>query len=137
MLPIDLWHAADRFRELYFKAVGRSHGVSSYGDYELGSPTWARCLTTDDQMHAAEQFRAAAVAMFGVFRAEDKKWTLDEELMKLVIPAILSDKKETTQAAIARARSAYSGKAQVGASGGTIVAEALHRLSLHFRFRER
>jgi hypothetical protein len=136
LLPMDLHRAADHFRDLFATAMGSSKGVSSYGDYVPAGEPSKRLPTSDRQMQAYEQLKLACVAAFGVLR-QDKRWTLDEQLMQLVVPAILSDKKDITQGKIGQERTAYQGVAQLRASGGTVVFEVLQRLSRHFHFRER
>lgn len=136
LLSMDLHQAAEELRRLFFTAMGPSKGISSYGDYVAASEPSRRLPTSVEQMQAYERLKEACVATFGVLR-QDRRWTLDEQLMHLVIPAILSDKKEITQGAIGQQRTAYRGAAQVRSAGGAIIHEVLQRLSRHFQYRER
>jgi len=133
LIPAELQMAADRFRELYLKCIGPSQGVSSYGEYTQSSPASQRMLTTDAKMRARDEFMAAFRAAFGV-ETREGRWHIDKQLMKLVIPALLSDYKEITQADIGRERTRYRGKAQVGSAGGAVILEVLQRLCLHFGY---
>jgi hypothetical protein len=135
LLSMDLHQAAEEFRRLFNVAMGSSKGVSSYGDYVAASEPSKRLPTSTQQMQAYEQLKQACVAAFGVLR-QDKRWTLDEQLMQLVVPAILSDKKEITQGSIGQQRTGYTGSAQIRSAGGTVVFEVLQRLSRHFHYRE-
>lgn len=134
LVPSELQAAADRFKELYYKVAGPSQGVSSYGEYTQSSPASQRMLTTNSRMEARKQFMAAFRAVFGV-ETNEGRWVADQELMRLVLPAILSDGNELSQADIGRTRTRYTGRAQVGSAGGTVILEALTRLSLHFQYR--
>ena len=135
-LAMELTRAADTFRELFLTALGSSKGVSSYGEYSAASEPSGRLPATQHQLDAHAKLKHAAVAAFGVVR-QDGRWALDEQLMQLVIPAMLSDKKNVTQGNIGQQRTRYTGSAQYRAAGGTIIHEVLERLSLHFAFRER
>ncbi len=136
MIPFELHRAGEFFAELFWTAQGRSHGVSTYGDYMQSSPASQRSLTTDRQMKAYDRFKAAAFAVFGTPR-QDGRLAFDEQLFALVMPALLSDKKSVTQSSIGAARSAYTGRAQKPAAGGQVVVEILHKLCLHFQYKER
>ena len=135
-LSMPLAMAAQTFKELFLSSLGPSRGVSSYGDYAPASEPSKRIATTDDQMQAYDDLKKAAIAAFGVIR-KDGRWALDEQLMQLVVPAILSGKKSVTQGWIGQQRTRYTGAKQVTAGGGVIVQEVLQRLSLHFHYRER
>lgn len=134
LIPRELQAAADTFKELYLTVAGPSQGVGSYGEYAQASPPSQRMLTTNDRMEARKRFMAAFRAAFGVETSEGR-WVIDQQLMKLVLPAILNDGKELSQADIGRARTRYSGRAQCGAAGGVVILEALTRLCLHFGYR--
>lgn len=135
-LSFELTRAAERFKELFFESLASSKGVSSYGEYSAASEPSTRILTSDKRMKAYAELKQASVAAFGVIR-QDGRWALDEQLMQLVVPAILSDKKNITQGSIGQQRTRYVGAAQVRAAGGVVVYEVLQKLSLHFQFRER
>lgn len=134
LIPRELQAAADTFKELYLKVAGPSQGVGSYGEFQQASPASQRMLTTNERMDARKRFMAAFKATFGVETAEGR-WVVDQQLMKLVLPAILNDGKELTQAEIGRARTNYSGRAQTAAVGAAVILESLTRLSLHFGYR--
>lgn len=136
LLPFDLHRAAETFRELFFEALGPSKGISSYGEYAAASEPSKRLPTSDRQMQAYNDLKRASLAAFGVSR-KDGRYAIDEQLMQLVVPAILSDKKVVTQGTIGQQRTRYVGRAQVNAAGGVVVYEVLQKLSLHFQFRER
>lgn len=136
----DLWNAADWFRERWFTWRGRSEGVSNYGEFEDRGDPSRRVPTSDRRMAAFNDVRAACIAMFGVpVRGEEfattgkVRWTIDEHLMRLVLPAILSIRKGVSQKDIAMQRCKYQGRAQVAAAGGTVITECLERLFLHWR----
>jgi hypothetical protein len=135
-LTMELTRAADTFRELFLTALGPSKGISSYGEYSAASEPSGRLPATDSQMKAKQKLEAATVAAFGV-KNNEGRWVVDEQLMHLVIPAMLSDKKTVTQGHIGEQRGRYTDKAMMRAVGGTVVHEVLERLSLHFAFRER
>lgn len=138
-VPMDLWHAGSRYRDMFLSYLGSSKGVSSYGDYIAAGPASQRLGITETQVKAGHGLRLATVAAFGTFTDEKngKKWVVDEQLMTLVIPALISEKREVTQGNIGRQRSLYTGSAQVPAAGAQAVVEVLHRLALHFGYRER
>lgn len=135
-LAMELTRAADTFRELFLTALGPSKGISSYGEYSQAAEPSSRMPATQHQLDAHAKLKQATVAAFGVVR-QDGRWAVDEQLMQLVIPAMLSDKKNVTQGNIGQQRTRYTGSAQVRSAGGAIVHEVLERLSLHFQFRER
>lgn len=134
LIPAELAQAAERFRELYLTVAGPSQGVGSYGEYQQASPASQRSLTTDRRLHAKRQFMAAFRAVFGV-ETNEGRWVADQQLMKLILPAILKDDRNYSQADIGRERTRYTGRAQCGAAGGSVILEALTRLSLHFQYR--
>ena len=136
MIPFELHMAGSRFRELWMESCGTSKGVSSYGDYVSASEPSSRCLTSDRQLGAGRAFLDAFYGAFGVKRA-DGYWAYDHELAHSVIPALLFDRKNITQAAIGRALTRYTGEKQAPAAGGTFIESVLRRLSLHFAYRER
>lgn len=135
-ISMDLWHAASRYRDLFLSYMGRSKGVASYGDYVEAGPASQRLGITDLQMKSGGELKAATAAAFAVVNS-DGKWVVDQELMELVIPAILAEKKEVTQGSIGAKRTAYKGRAQVNAAGGNVVHEVLHRLAMHFGYRDK
>lgn len=140
MADLALHQAAEKYRNLWWEAQEPSQGVATYGDEMSGYTHRSRMLAatqTDARMKAFDALKHATVAAFGVVAQDGKSWRVDEELMRDVIPALLSTEKSITQAAIGRARSGYKGKAQVGAAGGTVILEVLHRLALHFGYRTR
>ncbi len=132
----DQHRAATVFRNLFFTAMGRSNGISSYGEYVASSPPSQRMITSPEQMQAYAELKHAALAAFGVVR-KDGRWALDEQLMQIIIPAILSEKKAVTQGAIGKERTRYADKTILRGAGGAIISEVLNRLSLHFQQRER
>lgn len=134
-LEAVLFHAGDRYRKLFLDALGPSRGVSGYGDFVQAGPASQRCHANDKRMTASEELKVATVAGFGVPR-NDGRWTLDEKLMHLVIPAILDDNKNVTQGWIGRERTDYEGTL-LPPAGATVLREVLHRLALHFRYRDR
>jgi len=136
MIPFEFAMAAKRFRELWMDSSGSSKGVSSYGDYVAASEPSRRCPTSDQQMNAGRQFLDAFYGAFGVKRA-DGYWAYDHEVAQAVLPALLFDRKNITQAAIGRALTRYTGEKQSPAAGGTFIESVLRRLSLHFAYRER
>lgn len=135
-LDMELWHAGSRYRDLFLRYMGHSRGVSSYGDYIEPSPASQRVGVTDLQMSLSDELRAATAAAFGV-SGERGELLVDEHLMHLVIPAIISDKKAATQGLIGRERTHYKAASQGSAAGGAIVAEVLHRLAIHFGYKRK
>ncbi len=134
LVPRELQAAADKFKELYLTVAGPSQGVGSYGEYQQSSPASERMLTTDRRLEARKQFMAAFRAVFGI-ETNEGRWVVDQQLMKLVLPAILNDEGKLTQEDIGRERTRYVGRAQVGSAGGAIILEALNRLCLHFQYK--
>lgn len=134
VIPSELAQAAERFRELYLVAIGRSQGVSSYGEFQPGAPSSQRMPTTDKKMWARKELEKAITAAFAV-RTNEGRWVVDQQLWNLIYPALINDGKNITQADIGRQRTKYEGRAQVGSAGGTVIMEALVRLSLHFGYR--
>ena len=143
-LPTELWAAADKFRTWWWQAEEASKGVSSYDAYE-DRPFGSRTLANDKRMDAWLSVKLACIAMFGVLTRnphalpdpDTMKWVVDEDLMHLVLPAILTTKKEVTQAYIGGERTLYTGEKQKPAAGSAVVTEALERLALHMRARTR
>lgn len=135
-ISMPLHQAAERYREIAAKAAGGSQGIGSYGEYQQSSPASQRCLTNDQQMKAAQEFKAASFAAFGV-PTIDGGMALDEQLIQIILPAIFSSKKGITKAAIGAPRTNYAGHGQKQAIGQALVIEVLHRLSLHFGYTQR
>lgn len=134
LIPFELHRAGQYFCELFWTASGRSNGVSTYGDYIVASEPSTRMITSDRQMKAYDQFKQASFAAFGVPR-QDGRLGFDEELFALVMPALLSDKKSVTKQSIGTKRSSYSGHGQRQAVGAQVITEVLHRLCLHWGYR--
>lgn len=134
LVPRELQAAADRFKELYLTVSGPSQGVGSYGEYQQSSPASQRMLTTDRRLDARKEFMAAFRAVFGI-ETNEGRWVVDQQLMKLVLPAILNDEGKLSQADIGRERTRYTGKAQTAAVGAAVILEALNRLCLHFQYK--
>lgn len=134
LIPRELQAAADTFRELYLKVAGPSQGVGAYGEVQQSSPPSQRMLTTDDRLKSKTRFMAAFRAVFGVETSEGR-WVMDQQLMKLILPAMLNDEGKLSQMDIGKARTRYTGRAQSAAVGAAVILEALTRLSLHFGYR--
>jgi len=134
LIPFELHRAGQYFCDLFWIASGRSVGVSTYGDFIKASEPSTRMITSDRQMQAYDQFKQAAFAAFGVPR-QDGRLGFDEELFKLVMPALLSDRKSVTKQSIGTKRSEYKGHGQRQAIGAAIITEVLHRLCLHWGYR--
>jgi hypothetical protein len=131
----ELVRAVETMREYYWTWVGRSSGVSSYGDFVQAAPASERSGTTDRRIKARLRLERCIKAMFSVETADGGRvW--DMELADLVIPALFNSQKGLTQADIGRLRTRYAGRAQVGAAGGAVILEAVIRLALHLRIRE-
>jgi len=130
------WHAGNRYKSQFFTYMGASKGISAYGEYVEAAPAHERCNVTQTQIIAGAEVRAATVAAFGVPR-EDGRWAVDEQLMQLVIPAIVSEDSEITQAWLGRERTRYKGAMQIAAAGCTVMRETLQRLMLHYCYRDR
>lgn len=139
MIDPVLHSAAERYRQLWWEAQEPSAGVATYGSDTEGYShrSTSREVGSDLRRKAMDALKSATVAAFGTVGDDGKQWRVDEVLMQTVIPALLSTDKSTTQATIGRDRSPYTGRAQVGAAGGTIVVEVLNRLALHFGYRRR
>ena len=135
-LTFELAQAAQMFRDLFLTAMGSSKGVSSYGDYVQAAEPSKRLPISPQQQEAFVKVKEAALAAFGVID-EEGRWRVDEQLMLLVVPAIVSDKKNITQGKIGLERTAYKGRAQVNAAGGVVVFEVLNKLALYFCYRKR
>jgi hypothetical protein len=135
-LSMEQHRAAEALRELYYISQGASSGVSSYGEYTQASEPSQRIPVSQHQLKASWMFEAALEAALGVPR-QDGKMARDEQLQKLFMDAVFKDSKSVTQAAIGVARTAYQGAKQAAAAGGTSVGDVLHRLVLHFGYRER
>ncbi|MCK9549199.1 hypothetical protein [Aquamicrobium sp.] len=134
LVPAELAAAADKFKELYLKSIGPSRGVAGYGEFFQASPASQRMPTNQSMMDASKEFAAAIKATCWV-ETNEGKWVPDKELMRAVLPAVLFDTKGMSQADIGRLRTRYTGRAQVGAAGGTVLIEWLTRLCFHFQYR--
>ena len=134
-LPADLYMAAEHYREMYLRGLGKSVGVGDYGASEGRSHSWGRMLTTDRQMRDKSAFKRATEAMFCVPDIQGRP-VYDEDLAKQVLPAILSDSKAITAGAVAMERTGYRDKNQLAPVGTTVITEALHRLALHLGMRK-
>jgi hypothetical protein len=136
LLSMELHRAAEAFRELYYQAQGSSSGVSSYGEYTQASEPSQRIPVSQHQLKASWGFEAALEAAVGV-RRQDGRIARDEQLTDVLLKAVLNDRKEINQVWVGKNRTPYQNPVQQRPAGGAVVQELLHRLSMHFQFRER
>jgi hypothetical protein len=126
--------AADRYRENYLDAHGKSVGVQSYGQHPGGVPGWDRQGTSDQRLRARSILRAAQMAMYGV-QDQDGRWVLDQDLANMVDSAIIETVDIPSKTKVGAQRTPYRGEKQLGAAGYAIVLECLRRLVLHYRLQ--
>jgi hypothetical protein len=136
ILSMELHRAAEAFRELYYTSQGPSSGVSSYGEYTQASEPSQRIPVSQHQLKASWAFEEALEAAVGV-RRQDGRIARDEQLVDILMKAVLNDRKDITQVWVAKSRLPYQNPVQQRPSGATVVHELLQRLSMHFHFRER
>lgn len=152
LIDLNTLMAADRFRTLHLEREGPSQGVSSYGDNPGGTNPatkgdrvgraltgvnvdWRKGAVRRDRPIRSNNYdyEAAKLAMCGVIDVEGKR-VHDDELVRIMIAAIVQTTDIPTQANVARLRTRYGGEKQLPPAGATVVTEALRRLALHLKF---
>lgn len=117
-------------------ALGRSQGVSRYGEYGESSPAWTRANTSDEQLQANRLFEKARYAAFGTL-ASNATWVLDETLIQAVEPLLLGDTdKSWNLERIGGFLGTYKNRATRSALGVQEIVAVLRRLRLFFRFND-
>lgn len=151
LIDMNMLMAADRFRTLHLEREGPSQGVGSYGD----NPGGTNPATKGDRVgHALTgvtvdwrkgnvkerayrsnnyDYEAAKLAMCGVIDVEGKR-VHDDELVRIMVAAVVQTTDIPTQGSIAKLRTRYGGEKQLPPAGATVVTEALRRLTLHLKF---
>lgn len=153
LINMSMLLAADRFRTLHLEREGPSQGVGSYGDAtdrpdpatkgdRVGhaltgvSVNWRKGTakqTDRPKLRNNYDYEAAKLAMCGVIDCEGKR-VHDDELVRIMIAAVVQTTDIPTQGAIAKLRTRYGGEKQLPPAGATVVTEALRRLTLHLKF---
>lgn len=153
LIDFNMLMAADKFRTLHLEREGPSQGVASYGD-ATGRPdpatkgdrvghaltgvsvNWRKGTakqTDRPKLRNSYDYEAAKLAMCGVIDVEGKR-VHDEELVRIMVAAVVQTTDIPTQGAIAKLRTRYGGEKQLPPAGATVVTEALRRLTLHLKF---
>jgi hypothetical protein len=153
LIDMNMLMAADRFRTLHLEREGPSQGVGSYGDNPGGTNpatkgdrvghamtgvhiNWRKGTakqTDRPGLRNSYDYQAALLAMCGVIDVEGKR-VHDDELVRIMLAAVVQTTDIPTQGAIAKLRTRYGGEKQLPPAGATVVTEALRRLTLHLKF---
>lgn len=126
--------SARMYAALYSIALGRSQGVSRYGEYGEASPAWERANTSDEQLQANDLFKRARLAAFGTLTS-NHQWALDEALVQAVEPILLGElDKSWNLERIGAYLGSYKNRSTRSALGVQEIVAVLRRLRLFFRF---
>ena len=151
-ISFEEWQAASELRELHFRLMPPSEGVSSYGgatgraDPARKADRKAKRLTGIEVREDASvargpsrsnrsdqwAYRDALFAMAGCHDDEGTK-VIDPHITRIMLRVVADNERMPTQLEIGQARAAYSSKKQLSAVGANFIKEHLHRLAMHFR----